>query len=132
MVDRLVDALVAQPHAGVVWETPARMAADLLRAPPLLKQLGDSLTQPGVRVDPTRVTPRTTGDRTTVSLKQAVASDGARPSRCAICLTLKPAWHRSAISIRSSCDRKRALIERTASRSSGATNPTARPRRYVL
>jgi hypothetical protein len=36
---------------------------------------------------------------------------------------LKPAWRRSAISIRSSCDRNLALTCRTASRSSAGTNP---------
>jgi hypothetical protein len=37
---------------------------------------------------------------------------------------LKPAWRRSAISIRSSCDKNLELIERTASRSSAGTKPT--------
>jgi hypothetical protein len=50
--------------------------------------------------------------------------EGARPNRCAICRMLKPAWRRSAISIRSSCDKNLELIERTASRSSAGTKPT--------
>jgi len=36
--------------------------------------------------------------------------EGARPSRSAICRILHPAWRRSAISIRSSCDRNLGLI----------------------
>jgi hypothetical protein len=36
--------------------------------------------------------------------------EGARPSRCAICRMLNPAWRRSAISIRSSCDKNLGLI----------------------
>ncbi len=46
----LVDAFVAQPHLGVVGEAQPEMTADLLRAPPLSKQLADHGAELAVRV----------------------------------------------------------------------------------
>jgi hypothetical protein len=131
LIDGPVDGLVAQPNHRLVRMKQPKMPADLLWAPPLRQQLGHpghvalgwcrgaaEADGPGGR-SPAGA-PRTAILPTCVLRRNSrEIVDGARPRRSAIPRPLTPARRRSAISIR-------ALISRTASRSSGATKPTPR------
>jgi hypothetical protein len=64
---RLVDALVRQPHRWLAGESQAELAADLLRAPPLLQELGHQAPQLAAGLHSPRVT----------------AGRGVRSRRCA-------------------------------------------------
>lgn len=121
LVDGLVDALVTQPHRRVVREPPAQLTGNLLRAPPLEQQLTDQLAELEVGLNAPPMITDAPRRRMPMSLKRAVtpapgrvaaqlARDRrGRPSRSAIRRILHPAWRRSAISIRSSCDRNLGL-----------------------
>src|SRR5690606_27388428 len=70
LVDGLIDALVAQLHAGVVREPGTQVSTDLLRAPSLAQQFTDHPAQFGVGLDaPTMVTAAARG-RGTVRLER--------------------------------------------------------------
>jgi hypothetical protein len=43
---------MAQPHRGIIGKAVTKVTADLLRAPPLTKQLGDHTAELIVGVDP--------------------------------------------------------------------------------
>ena len=123
LIDGLVDALVTQPHPRLLGELQQQVTADLLWAPPLGQKLCDQLPQFAVGLDASPMVAGATRGRAPVGIERTVTRllvalrrssrdtvEGARPSRCAICRMLKPAWRRSAISIRSSCDRNLGLI----------------------
>jgi len=81
LVNSLIDAFVAQPHRRVVGETLAQMAADLLRAPPLAKQLGHHDAELLVGVQPPAVLTRSTCGSPTMSIEGPIPAprDGIAP-----------------------------------------------------
>ena len=142
LVDGLIDALGTQPHARLLGKASAQVAADLLRTPSLRQKLGHHQSERWNGFETSPVIAGSSCGRVAVGVERRQTPvvvalrrnsreivDGARPSRHAICRMLRPAWRRSASSIRSSCDKNLALIRRTASRSRGGTKPTSCPRR---
>src|SRR5690606_37936163 len=74
LVDHLVDALVTQPHRPVGGVLRPQVPADLLRTPPLPKQVGEQAGQGRVGLDPTPMFPATSGRGATVGLEGTVAA----------------------------------------------------------
>jgi hypothetical protein len=72
---------MTQPHGRVVDEAQSQMTADLLRAPPLTKQLGDHSTELAVDVDSAAVPARPPHGGAAMSIERAIpaASDRVAP-----------------------------------------------------
>jgi hypothetical protein len=144
LVGGLIDALVTQPHHGLAREPQPQLAADLLRAPPPDQEPGDQLPQLTVSLDPPPAAPGPPCRGAAVGLERPVTTSHGVAAQLTRYRRRRPAQlisdlpdaqarvRRSAISIRSSCDRNLALTSRTASRSSAGTNPVTWPFRYVL
>jgi len=69
---------MAQPHRRVVGEAQPKMAADLLRAPPLTKQLGDHAAEMIVDLDPAPVVTCSTRGGAVMSVERAISATGWR------------------------------------------------------
>lgn len=74
LVDGLIDALVTQLHRRPVTEAPAQVTADLLRAPPLGRQLTDQLAQLEAGVDAPPMMTSAARGRAAMSLERAIAT----------------------------------------------------------
>src|SRR5512132_3570088 len=73
LVDSLIDALVTQPHPGLLGELHPQMTADLLRPPPLVQKLCDHLPQLADDVDPSPMIASATDGRATVGIERTIA-----------------------------------------------------------
>jgi hypothetical protein len=67
---------VAQPHRRIIGEAVAKVAADLLRTPPLPQQLGDHPAELIVGRDLAAVLTRSSGGDPTMSLEGAMLTAG--------------------------------------------------------
>ena len=80
-VECLVYGFVRDPHGRINWEIELQSAADLLRAPPLAKQLGHHDTELLVGVQPPAVLTRSTCGSPTMSIEGPIPAprDGIAP-----------------------------------------------------
>ncbi|MBB5168494.1 hypothetical protein HNP02_008510 [Mycobacterium sp. AZCC_0083] len=69
---------MTQPHPRVVGEAQSKMTADLLRAPPLEKQLGDHGAKVIADVDPASVVTCSTRGGTPMSIEGLISAAGPR------------------------------------------------------
>jgi hypothetical protein len=69
---------MAQPHRWFTRKAVAQVPPDLLRAPPLTKQLGDHGTEAIVGVDPASVTTRSASGGSPMSIEGLIAAAGWR------------------------------------------------------
>src|SRR6185437_14461003 len=77
LVDRLVDALVTQPHLRPVRKPGTQMTGDLWRAPALADQAADHLAQLWVGFHTASVRAGPSDDGLTMSLERPVGPAGA-------------------------------------------------------
>ena len=78
LIHSLIDTFMTQPHGRVVDEAQSKMTADLLRAPPLEKQLGDHTTELAVDVDSASVPACPPHGGAAMSIERAIPAAGDR------------------------------------------------------
>jgi hypothetical protein len=69
---------MAQPHRRIIGEAVAKMTADLLRAPPLTKQLGDHVAEVIVGVDPASMVTCSTRGGTPMGIEGLIPAASSR------------------------------------------------------
>ena len=77
LVDSLIDTFMAQPHRPITGKTLAQVTADLLRTPPLTKQLGHHSAKLIVGIDPATVLACPPRCSTSMSVEGAIPAAGS-------------------------------------------------------
>jgi hypothetical protein len=110
VVDRLIDRFGAQPPARLAGESDSQLVGDLLRAPALLQQPGDRLTQLRVLGDPSRPRPNGAGAGGVLGMMRAIPTTAV-----AVALDLPADRRRGAPELRGDrSDRPAAPFSRSA------------------
>jgi hypothetical protein len=78
LIHSLIDNFMTQPHGRVVEDAQSKMTADLRRAPPLTKQLGDHTTELAVDVDAASVPACPPHGGAAMSIDRAIPAAGDR------------------------------------------------------
>jgi DNA-binding IclR family transcriptional regulator len=75
-MDSLINTFLAQPHRRIIGKAVAEVTADLLRTPPLTKQLGNHSAEVIVGVDSASVMTCSTRGGSPMSIKGLIAAAG--------------------------------------------------------